>query len=203
MAPRKADLRPLDRAALEAAALAYLERYATSAENLRRVLVRRVRTHAHRMARVAVAPRPEDEALEAPDLMLVIDELVERYTGARLIDDDAYARGRAASLHRRGESMRGIRAKLQAKGVGEQDVRQAITALTEGSQEPGSVEQLELAAAWRIAQKRRLGPYRDDPQARAERRDKDIAALMRRGFSYSIAERVIRAPSTDAAPARA
>lgn len=172
----------VDRASLEAAALAYLERYASSAENLRRVLVRRIRRAAHL-----------DDTVDADAALIHVDALVERYTSARLVDDDAYARGRAASLSRRGESLRGIRAKLQAKGVGQGEVRTALDALTEGSSEAD----VELASAWKIARKRRLGPFRDEAQ-RAERRDKDIAALMRRGFGYGVAARVIRAHPDEA-----
>lgn len=172
----------IDPASLEAAALAYLERYASSAENLRRVLVRRIRRAAHL-----------DDTFDSEAALAHVDVLVERYTAARLVDDDTYARGRAASLSRRGESLRGIRAKLQAKGVGQAEVRTALDALTEGSSEA----EVELRSAWQIARKRRLGPFRDEAQ-RAERRDKDIAALMRRGFGYGVAARVIRAHPDEA-----
>ncbi|MCH8002677.1 MAG: RecX family transcriptional regulator, partial [Proteobacteria bacterium] len=46
------------------------------------------------------------------------------------------------------------------------------------------------AAALAYARRRRLGPYRS-PQARAAMREKDLAALGRRGFGYELARRVI------------
>ncbi|MCA9558512.1 MAG: RecX family transcriptional regulator, partial [Myxococcales bacterium] len=54
------------------------------------------------------------------------------------------------------------------------------------------VEDPDLAAAARYARRRRLGPFRP-AEARAERREKDLAALGRAGFSYAIARRVIDA----------
>ena len=47
-----------------------------------------------------------------------------------------------------------------------------------------------LAAARRTARRRRLGPWRGEDQ-RAARREKDLAALARAGFSYSVAKTVI------------
>jgi len=46
------------------------------------------------------------------------------------------------------------------------------------------------------ARRRRLGPYRM-PEVRAERRDKDLAALARAGFDYDTARRVIEAETLD------
>ncbi len=40
------------------------------------------------------------------------------------------------------------------------------------------------------ARKRRLGPY-GNPGAREDRREKDLAALGRKGFGYDMARRVI------------
>jgi regulatory protein len=59
--------------------------------------------------------------------------------------------------------------------------------------EAGSVEVAELEAAATYARRRRLGPHRRDPEARAERRERDLAALARAGFSYAIAQQIIDA----------
>jgi regulatory protein len=50
-----------------------------------------------------------------------------------------------------------------------------------------------LAAAAAYARRRRLGPFRRVPEERAERRQKDLAALARRGFGYGVAKQVIDA----------
>ena len=60
------------------------------------------------------------------------------------------------------------------------------------------VENLDLAAAFKLARKRRLGPFREpDSEVRAERREKDLATLARAGFSYDVAQQVIDAPSVE------
>jgi regulatory protein len=165
--PARRPPRPVTPAYLERAAMAYLERYASSSENLRRVLRRKV----HRRCR----ERGEDPAaFEA-----AIDEVVAKTQRAGLIDDARYAEARIASLRRRGGSTRAIRAKLAAKGVGADTLAAALQP-EEGDEE---------AAARALARRRRLGPYRG--RDRAAFRDKDLAALARAGFGFEIARRTI------------
>ncbi|MGQ9366572.1 regulatory protein RecX [Azospirillum sp. ST 5-10] len=164
---------------LENAALHYLERFASSAANLRRVLMRKVD--------LSVRAHGTDRAEAAG----WVDALVARYVASGLLDDGAYAEMRAGSLHRRGASTRAIREKLAAKGVAAERVDAALERLdadTEGS--------LDLAAALALARRRRLGPFRP-PDARAGHRDKDLAALGRAGFDYATARRVVDAEDPD------
>ena len=55
----------------------------------------------------------------------------------------------------------------------------------------------ELAAACRLARRRRLGPYYagDD---RRERRAKHLGALARQGFNFDVARKVVDAPDLEA-----
>ena len=152
---------------LQRAALSYLERYASSAENLRRVLRRKV----DKRCRL----RGEDPS-EFHD---AIDEVVAKSLKIGLIDDTRYAEARVASLRRRGGSARAIQAKLAQKGV----PKDAIAAALEGEPED------EHTAAHALARRRKLGPYR--PGERGPYRDKDLAAMARAGFSYGIARDVI------------
>ncbi len=162
---------------IENAALAYLGRFATSGENLRRVLMRKV----ERSARAHGSDRAEGAA--------IVDALIGRFTHSGLLDDLTYAEGRALSMHRRGASARAIRLKLRQKGVADELVEDAVAGLARESPEP------ELAAALRLAERRRLGPYRA-AAARPAMREKDLAALARAGFSYDTARRIIEAEST-------
>src|SRR5437870_7376783 len=106
---------------LEGWALGYLGRYASSAENLRRVLMRRVR-------------RASPEAVSQAKML--IEALVVRYRESGLLDDAAYAASRTESLHRRGDSMRSIRARLMAKGVPVAAVAGAVSGLRDASPNP-------------------------------------------------------------------
>jgi regulatory protein len=166
-------------AALERAALRYLERFAASSEHLRRVLLRRV-------SRAALLGSPEAAGGAA-----LVDGIVERYLKAGLLDDRTYAVAQAGSLQRRGTSRHRIRQRLAAKGVARDLVEDALAGLDD---EPGTGE---LAAACALARKRRLGPYRP-PGQRSAYRQKDLAALARAGFTLDLARRVLAARDLDA-----
>jgi regulatory protein len=171
--PLRKPPRKVTPAYLQRAAMAYLERYSSSAENLRRVLRRKV----DKRCRL----RGEDPA-EFHDM---IDEVVARSLRSGLIDDTRYAEARVASLRRRGGSARAIQAKLSAKGID----RSTIAAALEG--EEGDEEQ----AARAFARRRKLGPFR--PGERAPYRDKDLAAMARAGFRFDVARIIIDAEADE------
>ena len=151
---------------IERWALHYLERYASSAENLRRVLMRRVRRHSPQTA---------------PQVAALIDALVARYRESGLLDDAAYAAGRVQSLHRRGDSLQAIRARLAAKGVATSDVADAVSRLRSTATDP------DIGAACAFARRRRLGPYR---RAAADHA-RELGAFARAGFNRRVAEAVL------------
>ena len=163
---------------LERWALHYLGRYASSAENLRRVLMRRV----HRRA-------PEAVSAAAP----MIVALVARYRESGLLDDAAYATARVQSLHRRGASMRAMRGRLAAKGVSAADVADAVSGLRAAAPDP------DLAAACAFARRRRLGPFRRT----AAGHPRELGAFARAGFSRRVAEAVLACPDVAAVEALA
>lgn len=165
--PERRPPRKVSPAYLERAAMAYLERYASSAENLRRVLRRKVEKRCRL--------RGED----ASEFHGAIDDVVARTLRSGLVDDRRYAEARVASLRRRGGSRRAIQAKLTAKGL----ERETVAAALEGEPED------ELTAAHALARRRRLGPYRTGE--RAPFRAKDLAALARGGFAFDVARQVI------------
>ncbi len=164
---------------LERAALFYLDRYATSADNLRQVLRRKV----------ARSARVHDSDVAAGHA--AIEALIARFLESGLLDDARYAEARARSLARRGQSLRGIRLLLLQKGVGEDEIAGALAGLRLETGDP------DLAAALAYARRRRLGPYRP-ADLRAETRDRDLAALARRGFASDLVLRVVDAESPEA-----
>lgn len=170
---------PLKKSSLENAALYYLERHASSVEGLRRVLARRV----ERAAREQLCDREQAAAW--------VEDIVARFAGSGLVDDRVFAEGKVASRRRRGESAIRIRLALRQKGV-DAEVIDGALAGQDGDDRAGA----ELEAAWRLARRRRLGPYRaaaDREPARA----RDLAALARAGFDFATARAVVDA---DTAP---
>lgn len=161
--------------------LYYLERYASSAENFRRVLMRRV----ERSARAHDTDR--DEGAE------VIDGIIQRFKEWGYLDDKAYAEMRVGSLFRRGTSRRGIRYQLSMKGVSEDAIDAALETVFENEVDP------DRRSAIAYACRRRIGPWRKDN--RETFRDRDLAALGRQGFAYGIARWIVEADSPEACEA--
>jgi len=166
---------------LEKSALFYLERYAASSGQLRRVLLRRIKR-----AQVLGAESAQLKAARGH-----VEALVERFLASGILDDRRFAESQAQSLQRRGNSRRRIRQRLAAKGVDRDFVDDAL-----GTIEPEG-ETSELAAACVLARRRRLGPYRA-AKTRSEFRQKDLATLARAGFSLDVARQVLAARDPEA-----
>lgn len=178
MSPAKIP-KPITAASIENAALAYLERFASSAENLRRVLMRRV----DRSAQLHGTDREQGAQW--------VDALIARYRQSGLLNDAGYAEMRTGSLFRRGVSTRVIRETLAAKGVSRETTAAALERLE--ADEDGH---LDRRAAITLAKRRRLGPFRLE-EVRAAHRDKDMATLGRAGFDYETARFVVDAEDVD------
>ncbi|HYF54206.1 MAG TPA: RecX family transcriptional regulator [Salinarimonas sp.] len=171
-APPRKPPKPVTAAYLERAALHYLERYASSAGNLRRVLARKVERRCRE--------RDEDPA----EFLPLVDEVVGKAVSGGYLDDRLYAEGRVAALRRRGASARGIAAKLSAKGVDRDTVAAAL----------GAEEGDDMTAALALARRRRLGPFRT--RDREGHRDRDLAVLARGGFPFDVARKVVDGDGT-------
>jgi regulatory protein len=196
--------RKITERSVENAALFHLQRFTTSAENLRRVLMRKVRraarTHGGDDTEGGVDTEGGNDLIA--DGAAVVDGVIGRFVQAGLLDDHAYAEGRAASLHRRGMSVARIRQQLASKGIAAEAADHALAALAseiagetaDGTARGAGVEPavLDLAAAVNLARRRRLGPFRASSD-RPRLREKDLAAMARAGFGYHLAVQVIDA----------
>jgi regulatory protein len=182
---RKPGPKPVTKQRLTNIAKFHVERFATTAANLKRVLSRR----AERARRVHGGDPREHAAW--------IDEVVAMMVRTGAVDDARYAAGRTASMRRMGKSPGKIRTHLTAKGVARDLVDTAIaeTAITIGGRDAA------LEAAMAYARRRRLGPFGKEIEDKDEQRKqatKDMAALARAGFSYDIAKRVMSGNGDDA-----
>ncbi|WP_448585758.1 RecX family transcriptional regulator [Thermaurantiacus sp.] len=134
-------LPPLDRAALEAAALAHVGRFQTTRARLERLLRAKVRARGW--------------AEEEPPPFAAI---AERLAALGFIDEAAYAEARAHAMAARGLGARRVAQRLRADGV-------------EHVAPPAASEEEALDAATRYAQRRRLGRFGPPPaDQRAARR---------------------------------
>ena len=164
---------------LENAALYYLQRFSSSSENFRRVMIRRVKRSAQ------YHNTNFEEGTE------IVDQLISRFVRIGLLDDLQFAQVRAASLRRRGLSERTIRAKLMERGFAVEVINESLELLKCDNEDP------ELTASIIFSRKRRLGPFREILDKRNEFREKDLAKLARAGFSYHVAQKVISAETLE------
>jgi regulatory protein len=179
----KRTARPITAKYLQNAAAFYLERYPSTAEGLRRVLNRRVR---------------KAQMLDAPvmdNVKQAIETVVAKFVDAGVIDDKAFAQTKARALHRRGTSGRLTRQKLKVAGIDSETVDKAMSAL--GEELHADPAEREWRAAVAHARRRRLGPFRLHKD-RADKRQRDLAAMARGGFAYDLAKKVIDARDADA-----
>jgi regulatory protein len=166
--------KPLDAARLDELALTYVARFATSAAKLERYLKRKLRERGWAGER-------------EPDLLA----LVGRYVDLGYVDDAAFARAKSGSLLRRGYGMRRVGDALREAGIGEpirEDVRPE--------------EGAERRAALAMARKRGFGPFgraSDQGPLDRERRQKQIAAMLRAGHPLDSAREMVDAASEELA----
>ncbi len=180
MKPRKQRTGPLTRDELDAAALKYLDRFDTSAKNLRRVLLGYVKRVSE-----------ERGAEAASEGRAWVDELLTRYQASGLVDDARFAGAMASGLRRRGSSSRAIVQKLRLRGVRDDVATEALAGVdSEGGRDA------ELAAAQAFVRRRRIGGFRPEAE-RATHHRKDLGALARAGFSMDVARRALGSAGND------
>ncbi|MGN1080107.1 MAG: regulatory protein RecX [Alphaproteobacteria bacterium] len=169
MPEKKSAVKPVTQKRLMNIALYYLGRYESSAENVRRLLERRI---AKAAAKGAVVPAESDQWVNA-----VVSEV------CRLgyVNDERFALSTVEKYRKAGKSERYIRLKLAQAGIGN-DMQDAVLK----NDESLSCAEADLAAALRLVEKRKLGSFRS-PQDRQLFRKKDLAVLARAGFSFQTA----------------
>lgn len=177
---------------LRNAAYAYLGRFASSEANLRQVLARK-------RLRLPADMRPDTAAFDA-----WVDAIVTDCKRLGYVNDEDYARMRVRADRRAGRSARDIRARLRHKGVADELITQALQA-DEDAGGDSDMNAAEWDAALRYARKRGLGPWRSRPWPegwpdRQKAREKEMAALARRGFSYDLVRKIVDAASPQDLP---
>lgn len=165
----------LDAAGLEALALHYVARFATSGAKLADYCRRKLKE------------RGWDETAAPPD----IPALVARFVEAGYLDDAMFAKGRAEGLRRRGYGDRRVDMALRGAGIAEED-RAGVKGDAASA----------WTAALVLARKRRFGPFGAEQPDR-DRRQKQLSAMLRAGHPLDIARELIDAASEAEALRRA
>ena len=168
---------PIDGAWLKDACLRYLGRFSSSEANLRRVLKQKLRD-AESLA--------SDDPLEHARW---INDAVEYARAAGGINDDALTRSLLATYRRQGLAAAMIRQKLSLKGLDSDTIKRAF----EEREEVIDPLEDQLRSAARAAQRRKIGPWGPEGLDYPARQ-KQLAALARKGFSFEVSKRVLEAP---------
>ncbi|MBT2185381.1 regulatory protein RecX [Sphingobium nicotianae] len=150
--------RPLDAEALEALALHYVGRFATSRAKLVAYLGRKVRERGW-----------------TGDEPASVEMIAERLVSLRYVDDEAYATMKSGAMQRRGLGGRRIAEALRQDGIAQHLSAQAS---------PSAAERWE--AAHRLARRKRIGPFATERPDRALR-EKHLAAFIRAGHDLDLA----------------
>lgn len=158
--PRK----PLDSEQLDALALHYVGRYATSRAKLIRYLDRKIRERGW-------------DGASGPD----VGGLVERFVRAGYINDAAYAATRARDLSLRGYGEGRLRQRLYADGIAEEDREEAQAIASEQG----------VDAALRFAARRRFGPYASTAIVDEKARERALSAMVRAGHGFALAKKIL------------
>jgi len=165
---------------LENAGLYYLERYASSAENFRKIMMRKIKNSC------------KFHNTEVGEFVPMLDKLIERYKSVGLLNDEVFARSKVASLRRKGMGRQGIVAKLQAKGLSQEQIKSALKEIDEDK------EDAELEAAREYVRRKKLGMHRTKtPDDLKKHTQKELASLARAGFSYEVARKALEFDEED------
>ncbi len=184
---------PLDPARLNALALAYVARFATSAGKLEAYLLRKLKGptgagwQRQDTGDDAEAPEEPEADIDPAVLRREVTDLVARFVAAGYVDDQAFAAARSGGLQRRGYGRRHIAQTLGQAGIAGEIVAAALPGKSAGRQ-----------AALMLARKRRLGPFGAAAVERGDR-EKQIAVLLRAGHPLDSARNLVNATSIAAA----
>ena len=160
--PTKARLRNI--------ALYYLERFESSADNLRSVLRRRIDKYVF-----------VNKDYDPTQAYMWADEVVEECMQQNFVNDERFAQLKISSYLLSGKPRRYVEQKLRQKGIDEKIVADYFN----------HHEYSELDTALNFARKKRIGRFREDEEQRLASRQKDLATLVRAGFDYDVAKEVL------------
>ena len=156
--------------------LYYLERFSSSAENFRKVMMRKVK-------RSCMVHTDQNYA----ECATMVNQLVEKFVSVGLLDDSVYTRSKVNSLRRRGKSKRAIQAYLKSKGLNADLVEKSLE--DHDAQIHNDPQEAELEAALTFARKKRLGPF---GHSNKEEYQKELGRMARAGFNYETSRRVLQ-----------
>jgi len=158
-------------------ALAYVEKYAPSKQQLRTYLLKKY-------LKLSV---PNVKKRDVTDLIDVVLSDLEK---SKFINDKFYSESKAKSMIQRGSSINKIRNYLIGKGINNEFINQTVTKIQEDNTDQ------DFFSAIKICKKKRIGPARTEDN-RPLFYKKDISILARNGFDFETSKKVMELQKDD------
>ena len=158
-------------------ALAYVEKYAPSKQQLRTYLLKKY-------LKLSVPN------LKKQDVTNLIDIVLSDLEKNKFINDKFYSESKAKSMIRRGSSINKIRNYLIGKGVNDEFIKDTVNKINEDNSDQ------DFFSAIKICKKKRIGPARIDDN-RPLFYKKDISLLARNGFDFETSKKVMELKKDD------
>jgi len=152
-------------------ALAYVEKYAPSKQQLRTYLLKKY-------LKLSVPN------VKKQDVTNLIDIVLSDLEKNRFINDKFYSESKAKSMIRRGSSINKIRNYLIGKGVNDEFIKDTVNKINEDNSDQ------DFFSAIKICKKKRIGPARTEDN-RPLFYKKDISLLARNGFDFETSRKVM------------
>ena len=152
-------------------ALAYVDKYAPSKQQLRTYLLKKY-------LKLSV---PNVKKQDVTDLIDVVLSDLEK---SKFINDKFYSESKAKSMIQRGNSINKIRNYLIGKGIKDEFIKQTVNKIHEDNTDQ------DFFSAIKICKKKRIGPARTEDN-RSLFYKKDISLLARNGFNFETSKKVM------------
>ena len=152
-------------------ALAYVDKYAPSKQQLRTYLLKKYLKLS--------APN-----IKKHDVTNLIDVVLSDLEKSKFINDKFYSESKAKSMIRRGSSINKIRNYLIGKGVKDQFIKDTVNKIKEDNSDQ------DFFSAIKVCKKKRIGPARTEDN-RPLFYKKDISLLARNGFDFETSKKVM------------
>ena len=158
-------------------ALAYIDKYAPSKQQLRTYLLKKY-------LKLSVPN------VKKQDVANLIDIVLSDLEKSKFINDKFYSESKAKSMIRRGNSINKIRNYLIGKGVNDQFIKDTVNKINEDNSDQ------DFFSAIKICKKKRIGPARTEDN-RPLFFKKDISLLARNGFDFETSKKVMELEKDD------
>ncbi len=158
-------------------ALAYVEKYAPSKQQLKTYLLKKY-------LKLSV---PNVKKRDVTDLIDVVLSDLEK---SKFINDKFYSQSKAKSMIQRGSSINKIRNYLIGKGINNEFIKNTVSKIYEENSDQ------DFFSAIKICKKKKIGPARIEDN-RPLFYKKDISILARNGFDFETSKKVMELHKED------